>query len=807
MNYGRFFRLNQSLSKVVDGVAIYDYIELPAYFGPSEENRMSPKYPISLTITSNSVRFRLHYSVYKIENQRESIYGYSVEDIKIATGGSTLGMKMAHMEEVIFELPFRNDATDILTSTIKELYSTKFPQRIDNNGESIGNSSGGRFLEKLIRKRFPANNQSKAHLLEKKMYESMQSAMDTLPSYSSLWLMDLIRKDENKVFIDLYDKEGGERKKESKKDISGFLRKLLLDFLFDLKHSNLFQISRNYDQMHSGLMSNFYFSALMHKCEYYYYRKIIREALEKIEEGEKNEKETIATLYAEELFRAEELWVKDIMSPQAEEHFEYHNTSKHKYSRELTETYDFSCWPSWFAEPEEEMRRVCFTMKGKSSDTKGQVTKRHICNADILAEWLNLKELDLEGRSIVHKMIDSRDKTKRQISQWFLKRYDFNDVFHLHLYKHANPILFAILLLWIVSLFWGVRVDIGMLSALGLVFITNLFQLGSFYSCRKDLLSEKRNGVIRKKIIRSRNVSLALLIFLGIGFLYNGFKEQYLGKAANWFISLYENTPKCIIFIALIMILSALYVTLPSRERIKGRAIRWLQLFPSRTESRMQHVMANLHLLLPRLVASITASWITLSMGFDLYVAFFDATPAIATIGVLLAILLLFVMYEINRVTPNSNSWLKLYRSVELITISYTISLIVGFVVINFLGERYLEKGGYVGEGDFYKQYVMEGGNLFHIDKNHNVYILGKNIEEDNFKRNVHMLDSVYHGTQVSSKKINYSSYPLVEHVNIFGGDVLILRNFLIMFAFIAMFMGIFIQLIIFGDNKQMTEL
>lgn len=69
------------------------------------------------------------------------------------------------------------------------------------------------------------------------------------------------------------------------------------------------------------------------------------------------------------------------------------------------------------------------------------------------------------------------------------------------------------------------------------------------------------------------------------------------------------------------------------------------------------------------------------------------------------------------------------------------------------------------------------------------------------------MLDSVYHGTQVSSKKINYSSYPLVEHVNIFGGDVLILRNFLIMFAFIAMFMGIFIQLIIFGDNKQMTEL
>ena len=39
------------------------------------------------------------------------------------------------------------------------------------------------------------------------------------------------------------------------------------------------------------------------------------------------------------------------------------------------------------------------------------------------------------------------------------------------------------------------------------------------------------------------------------------------------------------------------------------------------------------------------------------------------------------------------------------------------------------------------------------------------------------------------------------------GADLFILRDFLIMFAFIAMFSGIFIQLIIFGDNKQMTEL
>ena len=37
-------------------------------------------------------------------------------------------------------------------------------------------------------------------------------------------------------------------------------------------------------------------------------------------------------------------------------------------------------------------------------------------------------------------------------------RYDFNDVLHLHLYKHANPIMFSILVLAIISLFVGINI-------------------------------------------------------------------------------------------------------------------------------------------------------------------------------------------------------------------------------------------------------------------------------------------------------------------------------------------------------------
>ena len=49
--------------------------------------------------------------------------------------------------------------------------------------------------------------------------------------------------------------------------------------------------------------------------------------------------------------------------------------------------------------------------------------------------------------------------------------------------------------------------------------------------------------------------------------------------------------------------------------------------------------------------------------------------------------------------------------------------------------------------------------------------------------------------------------YPVAAKIKFWGLEIFILRDFLVMFAFIAMFTGIFIQLIIFGDNKQMTEL
>jgi len=871
MNYGRFFRLNQSLSKAENGVAIYDYIDLPAYFGPSENNPMSPKYPISVTVSSDAVYFRLHYSAYKLEKceniknrlirskkyrisskERDVIlkndlphYAYDKNDIdnkslpKVDNIGLT-DVTMAHMEEIILELPYSDNPTKKLSDILKKVYFTQFPQVIDEA------STGGRYLEKLINKRYPKavnwksiDDLKKSEGLESLLYGTLREASDDSPSYSTLWLMDLIKevnREKNKNRIDLYDKKG--------KGVVAFLRKLLLDFMFDLKHSDVFQNSACYQQMYSGLMSNFFFSALMHKCEYYYYRQLISE---KVKDNE-YDRDAVVTLYAEELSRAEDLWIKDIMSPQSEEDFYYKNGKKES---------DRVIWPTWFADPEEEMRRVCFTIKNGND--------RKICNMDALLKLLRIDKHDEKEKIdpfLKENLIRQNVNNKKLISQWFLSRYDFKDVFHLHLFKYANILIYFFLIVVLSVFFVGsllydgtpdkidglldlivyVVSDIG--SFLGYIIMSITVLSALLYICswvsfnyikRPNKLVEQRREISMKRV--KGMFFLMLLLFI----LYLGDDIPPLEMCC--YLTLYME------FVIMSSSLDSFFHICHNWNNLKNKA-----------ERDLQHIMSNVHLLLPRLVASITAAWLTMTIGFDLFVAFFDESPHVYLTIAIIVILLLFVMFEVNKVTPYGNAWNKLSRSFELILISYTISLIIGVIVINFLGPRYLERGGFVADDNFIPQYVEakewsglrykgykknNDKNLEKVDSADNnrndsiilsqtvnvidspktihdsIRLLLANVDSimkivtrtdtakkdsiNYFRKQVAKLDSVYHTTDSGTV---YKNYALTEEIKLTAGiQLFVMRDFLIMFSFIAMFMGIFIQLIIFGDNKQMTEL
>ena len=82
------------------------------------------------------------------------------------------------------------------------------------------------------------------------------------------------------------------------------------------------------------------------------------------------------------------------------------------------------------------------------------------------------------------------------------------------------------------------------------------------------------------------------------------------------------------------------------------------------------HPISSLHLLFPRLVAAITAAWFAMSMGFDIYVSFFDQYPQWYTALTISIVVFGFIMYEINRIMPSCSSLRKIYRSFEFLMIS-----------------------------------------------------------------------------------------------------------------------------------------
>ena len=825
MNYGKFFRLNKNLSRIEEGYAVYDYIDLPAYFTRSIDNRMSPKYPVSMTVMADSVVFKLHYSAYKIEESSDVLpdqidpkypkYLYDIKDYTHNGGGSLKSgdaTKIVHMEETILELPYTDTVGRNLSDTIRDIYNTIFPLILNATDESDSNtkkkdSSGGRFLHNLIRKRYLEENVEEERDVHSHFYHSLRRISDGTPSYSTLWLMGLVMGDKDNVRYVRTDKKG---------NIVGFLRKLLLDFMFDLKHSDVFQNSANYQKMYSGLMSDFYFSALMHKCEYYYYRKLTSKAIDDIDNEANSEVQeerikTIGPLYATELVKAEDLWIQDIMNPQAEKNFEHQYPSKdpiRRYFREFIEYYSFEQWPSWFAEPEEEMRRVCFTMKDETGE-------RHICNADTLTKYLGYSRKSND--ETINKIVELRDDDREQISRWFLKQYAFSDVLHLHLFKHAN--LFFILFFALPILFsWFSRNNLLNVYTWTVVLIavfTTMALLSCciykyndckscvlFRSCRIDMNCLRkiitRSAIVqtRRKIIKRKKLKTVFFILFSFIFVFLG-QCKIINKEIGDFNQGY-NLFTIVVFVGILVLVVCFLAS-------------------------QRSVVSVLHLFLPRLVASITLAWITLSMGFDLYVSYFDSVPSIPYIVVICGVVLIFVVYSINLVIPHSLPLRKFLRSLELMIISYFISLSVGFLIINFLGPKYLERGGYIT--DYYDQHVeekKEGWFERKEKKDHNSFSSNISFSDSSWQSSANVIyqklediDNAVNDTNshvrlvegLEKVKMKNKSYSVAAKIVFWGMDVFVLRDFLIMFAFIAMFTGIFIQLIIFGDNKQMTEL
>lgn len=748
MNYGKYFQLNLDASRMVDGITVYDYLDMPAYFGSPKA--ISPKYPLSVVITSDSVRFRLHYCAYKLD---ENDYSYNLQGLsRMVSGPETV-----HFQEVILELPYSNNSMMPVSTAVKQVYNTPFPSTKDNS-----------YLATLLEWRYGILTEGITEI-EKEMYHQLQKDMDSDRSYSNLWLMQIRQDDhdDDRYVINLKDSSGR---------YVAFLRKLLLDFMFDMNHSAVFQNSIYYNDMVSGLMSDYFFSALMHKCEYYYSRGL---TLDAISEGKNTEH--IREMYARKLFEAEKQWVRDIMNPLAEKQFQHVEDfeKEQPLAMKLDQWWEdnikeplhsgrFITRNSWFADPEEELRRVCFTMTEIKQNGK---KKKHICNSETLAEYLGI--MRREGISEVRSLI----------SRWFLKRNAFSDVLHLHYCRYAHffvpalVLLLAVIVLFVPSMlsqdFWHNNGWIG--QAMAILWIGGILA-SVFYWIRPSKIQPVK-GESALMDVRRRLVAKRMFWWMMV-----------TGCVLTLFNIVVEAEYSCSDKLTQLLCVAV------------GLAI--CALLVHFVVIRIEFVK-NVHLLLPRLVASIAAAWLTLAIGNELFSSFFDVIPSWLSCVILSIVVLIFILYEMNRIIPVESGLVKMVRSFELLVLSYVLSFVVGLFIVNFTGERFLERNNSLDM--FFKEYVKADGTHY-VNNGQEYYYDGPVFVTDSttnmaYLKNLQSLKVVKEGHGTSIKEAN----PIVTYWNIGDYHFFVLRDFLIQFAFLAMFIGVFIQMIF--EEKSITEI
>ena len=542
--------------------------------------------------------------------------------------------------------------------------------------------------------------------------------------------------------------------------------------MFDLLHSDVFECSKYYAQMKGGLMNDFFFSSIVKKSEYYYNRSLVESRfiidsneypdILLLNEKQKKEKslehkidninvsikkcekklpppnernpicpsireqwysilvkkknnledklttiqthistfksnkpnlkstlDSLLSLYAEKLDESEAEWIDVIMSPLADKHFSF----SPKWYEDLIprkKKNQFSVSESWFVNPEEEMSRVVFPLK---DDNK----KIHYLNSFELGSLIGIGDLS----SVLQR--------NTKVSRWFFRRFDFVDTYRIHLFKHWNhffaPLLLVFCIVTMMPRFWSCPRNIALFPAAiafgSLIFI--VFSLIWGHKGNKiidDVLVKKR---LRRERFNAIRFSLLFTTIWAFLFFYD-----------------YNVIVKGIILLGITVLL--LFFIKPK-----------------------VNIINNIHIFLPRLVASITAAWIPVVIGNDL-VKEHLSWPICAIISI---IVFAFILYESNKTLPNISNWPRVWRALELMLISFSLSVIIG---------------------------------IFAID------ILSPSLIHDANKNNL-ILHSFSWPFPAINKEFIITIFP----------------DYLIEFSFLAMFIGVFIQMIF--EEKNITEI
>lgn len=547
MNYGRFFVLDLEASDITQGISVFNYrgVKYLKDDDRCENDTATPTYPIYLSFTPQGVFFYVHFA---IKNEEK------------------VSPPIIHQNSLILSLPLSSnfEIRDHLTVCLNDIFRTAFPINMENN-----------YLYDII---------------DQHIISSEDLGKDI--TYSSL-----------EIFGINYQKP----KNQSRPPIIGFIRKLFLDFLYDLEHTTVFENASVYDQVYIGLHENFLFNAIANKAEYYYQRKQQTKTVATHYPWDRAEQQLF---YADFFSKAEQKWIETITNPKADRCF-FESGWFSNVESEMNQLYLSGSVKYPLPLPKEARPQAIESQKTKCciefvSDIAIKKENSHNCRANIKSE----KKIKTTLRS-----------SAKLASNWYIKKYCFSGTTRIWYGNHYK---------------W----------------IKGLIALFIFSLCAMLLAPSFQEGIFSDQTIPPLCVIGGAIVLWIIG-LFN-YKKWY----------------------------------------IRG--------------------IGCINILMPRLLASIIAAWFTLAIGEDIFKGFFDNKHQLWVSVGLLIILIIFVYYEIGKINPYIGISKRILRSSMLMLVAFSYAFIVGILVINFFGGKYLERSDYIDE--FYVNSVYTSIPDFGVD-------------------------------------------------------------------------------------------
>ncbi|MFI3281727.1 MAG: hypothetical protein R3Y44_07140 [Rikenellaceae bacterium] len=361
MNYGRYFTLDINASQLVNGIAVFYYRGLRN--DSANSNNKRDKYPIYLHISSEGVTFHLHYV-------------------------DPLGEIHEHSNSTILSLPISSNLSikDNLTQSLIDIFHSTFPEK-------------------------PKDENIIANIATLTIENSERSFKGI--TYSSL-----------EVFGIDYPAEG-----EIKQyPIFDLLRKLLLDFIYEMEHSGVFNNAPGFDEVTTGLNENFLFRAIRNKAEYYYQRKLASKFTDSQKVKVKDNSEALNNqniFIADYYTAAERRWVETIADKRSDATFNAAQGWFADVELEMDMVYQSGELKSSLGDPAREVRSNEFTYRCAKFLTT-IIDPEKLCGEKAISSE-KADEIKYNNTKI-ESFNSTNVETANSALEWYLHRYCFDGV-------------------------------------------------------------------------------------------------------------------------------------------------------------------------------------------------------------------------------------------------------------------------------------------------------------------------------------------------------------------------------------------